>query len=86
MSKTKTRFVYLKSLGYVDLDDVIQVYSPDGGEIDLDKSPEIAVRFAAEVYDHAGRVITNVVKISDPAEIELLIQSLGLLAAKEPRS
>jgi hypothetical protein len=79
----KTRFVLLASLGYIDLDDVIQVYNPNGGTVDLDNAPEIAVRFAAQVYDHNGDVNTNVVKLTNPKEIEMLIRSLGLLAAEE---
>ena len=79
------KFVFLPSLGYIDVSDIIQVYSPNGGPVDLDNTAEsgLAVRFAAEVYDHNGRVNTHVVLLKDRTEIEFLVTALRLLAAPE---
>jgi hypothetical protein len=74
-------FIHLPEFGYLDLDNVVQVFNPNGGDVDLDHAPEIAVRLAAPVYD--GYSISNVAKVTGPS-VELLIAALGLL--KVPHS
>ena len=70
-------FIYLPKFGYIDMDDIIQIHAPSGGEVNLDKDPEIAVRFGSPVFD--GETLTNVVMIRNPEVIEFLVAALGLL-------
>ena len=73
-------FIYVnKTIGYIDVDDIIQVHHPDGAsEIDLDK-PELAVRFASPIYD--GHTHTTVMKVEDKDTASFIIAALGLLKA-----
>jgi hypothetical protein len=72
------QFIYLPKFGYIDVDDIIQIHAPNGGEVNLDKKPEIAVRFGSPVFD--GETLTNVVMIRNPEVIEFLTAALGLLS------
>jgi hypothetical protein len=66
-------------LGYINLDEVVQVYSPSGGEVDLDSAAEIALNFRSHVFD--GSAQTNTVLVRGEEEINMIIAGLGLLRA-----
>lgn len=73
-------FIYTKQLGYIDLDEVVQVYSPAGGELsldDMDDTPVVALNFRSQVFD--GTAQTTRVLVRDEETINMIIAALGLL-------